>query len=302
MASDKSQTVSSRPFLIRLAATLIFAVAAHAGAQRQDVPYVPTPPNVVDAMLQLAGVGPADYLIDLGSGDGRIVIAAAKKYGARGLGVEIEGSLVSDSRREAQRQGVSDRAEFQERNLFITDLSRATVVTMYLFPQVIMQLRPRLLAELKPGTRVVSHEFDMDNWLPDERMKIAVPDKPYGPPFSEIYLWIVPANVAGGWRWQLDVGGWPVAYEIVLQQTFQMLAGDPVVEGKPARIESGRMRGEEIRFMLTAELGGRTLRHEFTGRASGDAISGKVRLDGGGEVGWNAVRVKSGSIGVPGDE
>src|SRR5262245_25840001 len=298
MASAKSQTVNLRSFVI-WAATATFSVAASAGAQRQDVPYIPTPPNVVDAMLQLARVGPADYLIDLGWGDGRIVIAAARKYGARGLGVEIEGRLVSDSRREAARHGVSDRTEFQERNLFIADLGRATIVTMYLFPQVIMQLRPRLLAELKPGTRVVSHEFDMGNWLPDERMKIAVPDKPYGPPFSEIYLWIVPANVAGAWRWRLDVGGTPVAYEIALQPTFQMLAGNPVVDGKPASLESGRLRGDEIRFMLALELGGRTVRHEFTGRAAGDAISGKVRLDGGSELGWNAVRVKAGSIGVP---
>lgn len=262
----------------------------------QDVPYVPTPANVVDTMLQMARVGPADYVIDLGSGDGRIVIAAAKKYGARGLGVDIDGSLVASSRREAERQGVAGRAEFQERNLFITDISSATVLTMYLFPQVIMRLRPRILAELKPGTRVVSHDFDMDNWRPDDHRKVSVPDKPFGPPSSEIYLWIVPANAAGVWRWRLDVGGVPIAYELALQQTFQMLAGNPVVGGKSARIEGGRMRGDEIRFMLTAELGGRQVRHEFTGRAAGDAISGTVKLDGGSELGWNAVRVKPGSI------
>ena len=288
----------SRRSLLRLAAAIAVAILAvpHAGAQMQDVPYVPTPPGVVDAMLQIARVGPADYVIDLGSGDGRIVIAAAKKYGARGLGVDIDGVLVSNSRREAERQGVAGRTEFHERNLFITDISNATVLTMYLFPQVIMQLRPRFLKELKPGSRVVSHEFDMGSWRADDRLRIAVPDKPYGPPSSEIYLWIVPANAAGAWQWRLDIGGAVVDYELTLRQTFQMLTGRPVVAGKAARLEEGRMRGEEIRFMLIAELGGRQVRHEFVGRAAGDAISGKVKLDGGSELGWNAVRVKAGSI------
>ena len=290
--------MNRRSLLRRLAtaiAVTIFA-APQARAQMQDVPYVPTPANVVEAMLKMARVGPADFVIDLGSGDGRIVIAAVKQYGARGFGVDIDGSLVSESRREAERQGVAGRAEFHERNLFITDISRATVLTMYLFPQVIMRLRPRILAELKPGTRVVSHDFDMDKWRPDDRLKVPVPDKPFGPPSSETYLWIVPANAAGVWQWRLDVGGAPVAYELALQQTFQMLAGNPVVGGKPARIEGGRMRGDEIRFVLTADLGGRQVRHEFTGRAAGDVISGKVKLDGGSELSWNAVRVKAGSI------
>ena len=265
-------------------------------AQDAHVPYVPTPANVVDTMLKMARVGPADYVVDLGSGDGRIVIAAAKKFGASGFGVDIDGRLVSESRREAQRQGVADRAEFYERNLFITDISRATVLTMYLFPQVIMELRPRLIAELKPGTRVVSHEFDMGKWRQDERATVPVPDKPYGPPSSEVFLWYVPANAAGTWQWRIDAGGAPVTYEVALEQTFQMLSGKPVVGGKPARIENGRMRGEEIRFTLLAEIGGREVRHEFTGRAAGDAISGKAKLDGAGEVGWNAVRVKRGAI------
>ena len=132
----------------------------------------------------------------LGSGDGRIVIAAAKKHGARGFGVEIDGALVSDARREAERQGVAGRAEFRAQPVHHRH-RRATVLTMYLFPAVNMQLRPRLFAQLKPGTRVVSHEFDFGNWKPDERVKVPFPDKPYGPPSSDVYLWIVPANAAG---------------------------------------------------------------------------------------------------------
>src|ERR1051325_10877652 len=142
---------------------LCACVAGLACAQQSDVPYVPTPPNVVEAMLEIAKVGPNDYLIDLGSGDGRILITAAKKYGTRGLGVDLDGSLVSDAKREARRQGVADRVEFLEQNLFITDIDKATVLTAYLFPQVNMELRPRLFAELRPGTRVVSHEFDFGN-------------------------------------------------------------------------------------------------------------------------------------------
>ena len=265
-------------------------------AQALDVPYVPTPQAVVDEMLRIAQVGAKDYLIDLGSGDGRIVIAAVKARGARGLGVDLDGGLVQTARREAERQGIADRAVFHQRNLFVTEIGAATVLTMYLFPGVIMQLRPRLLAELKPGARVVSHDFDMGDWLPDERKTVAVPDKPHGPPRSEVYLWIVPANAAGAWRWQLDVGGTPVAYEVALEQKFQMLAGTPVVGGAPARLEGGRMRGDEIRLRLAAAIGGREVRHECTGRIAGDTISGTARLDGGGEVVWNAARVTRGSI------
>src|SRR6185436_6395928 len=127
-------------------------------AASEDVPFITTPDNVTMTMLQIARVNAQDYVIDLGSGDGRIVITAAKRYGARGLGVDLDGALVSEAKREARRQGVADRVEFLEQNLFITDIDKATVLTSYLFPQVNMELRPRFFAELKPGTRIVSHE------------------------------------------------------------------------------------------------------------------------------------------------
>ena len=238
----------SRRTLLRAAAAMLVALALPpraAPAQTSDVPYVPTPQAVVDEMLRIAQVGPQDYVIDLGSGDGRIVIAAAKTHGARGFGVDLDGGLVNAARREAERQGVAARAAFHERNLFVTDIGDATVVTMYLFPSVNLQLRPRLFEQLKPGTRVVSHDFDMGDWTPDARATVPVPDKRYGPPRSEVYLWIVPANAAGTWRWQLEVGGAPVAYEVALEQTFQMLAGKPVVGGRagaPGRRENARRR------------------------------------------------------------
>ena len=263
-----------------------------APAQSSDVPYVPTPPAVVDEMLRMAQVGAQDYIIDLGSGDGRIVIAAVKTHGARGFGVDLDGGLVNAAQREAQRQGIAGRAAFYERNLFATDIGDATVVTMYLLPSVNLQLRPRLFEQLKPGTRVVSHDFDMGDWTPDARTTVPVPGKRYGPPRSEVYLWIVPADAAGTWRWQLEVGGASVAYEVALDQTFQVLSGKPVVGGAPARLEGGKMRGDEIRLQLTAAIGGREVRHDFSGRAAGDTITGPARLDGGNELVWNAARVQ----------
>jgi len=281
----------------RRAAALLVALPALAPAADQhphaDVPYIPTPPAVVDAMLELAGVGPRDYVIDLGSGDGRIVIAAARHRGARGFGVEIDSELVQAARRAAQHEGVARQVEFKVQDLFGTDLGQATVVAMYLYPRLMIQLRPRLFAELKPGSRVVSHDFDMAGWKPDARVTVPVPGKPYGPPSSDAYLWIVPANVAGTWTWRAADG---VDYELTLLQTFQMLEGKAVIGGRPGRVEGGRMRGDEISLMLTAEVGGRALSHEMRGRVAGDAISGKVRLPGGGERDWKATRVKRGSI------
>ena len=282
----------------RCAAVLLAVLSAAAGAAQQhpsaDVPYVPTPQVVVDEMLRMAKVGPADYVIDLGSGDGRIVITAAKKLGARGLGVDIDGALVSDARREARRQGVAGLVEFHERNLFVTDISRATVLTLYLFPSVIMQLRPRLFADLKPGTRVVSHEFGMENWLPDARATVPVPNKPYGPPSSEVYLWVVPANAAGVWRWRLE-GGATADYELVLRQAFQMLEGSPSAGGRALRLVNGRIRGEAIAFTLVTTADGRAVREEYSGRIEGDSISGQVRF-GNDEREWRATRVRRGNI------
>jgi hypothetical protein len=276
----------------------LLGLATVAAAQTADVPYVPTSTNVVEAMLALAKVGSDDYLIDLGSGDGRIVIAAAKKYGTRGFGVDIDGALVSGAQREAQRQGVSDKVSFFTRNLFVTDISKATVVTMYLFPQVNMRLRPRLLKELRPGTRIVSHEFDLGDWQPDSKLTVAVPDKPYGAPSSDVFLWIVPADASGKWRWRLAVGGAARDYELTLEQTFQMLQGDPLVAGKGARFASGRVRGEQVGFTLAADIDGREVHHEFSGRISGDSINGTVAVRGGVSAQWQATRSAPGKLNI----
>lgn len=274
------------------AVALVFWCGSGAAATVQpDVPYVPTPPAVVDAMLKLADVRERDYVIDLGSGDGRILIAAAKRHGARGYGVEIDGDLVSAARAEAQRQGVAGRVEFREENLYITDFSRASVMTLYLYPKLLMDLRPRFIADLRPGSRIVSHDFDMDDWPPDARLTVPVPGKPYGPPHSEVFLWVVPENAAGAWRWRSEAG----EVNLELNQAFQMLDGRGRVGQQEARVEQGRMRGAEIRFILTSPGQGNAARLEYSGRVNGDTIEGTMTA-GGREAGWTATRIRRGSI------
>jgi predicted methyltransferase len=169
----------------------LFVVSATAQTET-DVPFVVTPDNVTREMLKLADVKASDYVIDLGSGDGRIVIVAAKQFGARGLGVEIVPELVDKSRDNARKAGVAERAEFRVQDLFATDLSRATVITMYLLPEVNLQLKPRLL-KLKPGTRIVSHDWDMGpDWPPDRTVEVDAPDKPIGrEKKSRLHLWVI---------------------------------------------------------------------------------------------------------------
>jgi SAM-dependent methyltransferase len=256
--------------------------------QAADVPYVPTPWNVVDAMLKLAAVGPDDYLIDLGSGDGRIVITAAKKIGTRGFGVDLDDNLVRTANREAERQGVKDRAAFYTRNLFDTDMAKASVISMYLLHSVNLRLRP-LLFKLKPGTRIVSHDFDMAAWTPDEKMSIAVPNKSYGPPSSEIFLWIMPADVSGRWRWQMGDASKAEA-EVTLEQTFQMLAGNGQVAGARALVRDARVRGEHVTFTLMIERDGRVQHQQFSGRISGESIEGRTTADGV-QTPWRAARI-----------
>jgi SAM-dependent methyltransferase len=175
-----------------LAIFLLVAVCAAPAQQGEEVPFITSPDNVTLEMLRLANVGPGDHVVDLGSGDGRIVILAAKQFGATGLGVEIDPRLVEVSRRNARDAGVADRVDFVQQDLFETDLAKATVITMYLLPEVNMQLRPKLLA-LKPGTRIVSHDWDLGDWKPQQTSVVPVPDKQVGlEKSSRVHLWVVP--------------------------------------------------------------------------------------------------------------
>lgn len=280
-----------RTWVNLLLAALCWQVTA---AQASDVPYVPTPMNVVDAMLALGGVGPNDYLIDLGSGDGRISIRAATRFGTRGMGVDLDDRLVRLALAEARKQGVADKVTFEARNLFSTDISRATVVTTYLLHSINLQLRPRLFEQLKPGTRIVSHDFDFSGWPPDQAITIDVPDKPYGAPRSDIMLWVVPANVAGVWQWSLPGGA---AYEMRLEQKFQMPVGAAVAQGQPLRLTEARVKGDAVTFTLTGEAGVQ----RYTGRIDGNSISGEVVLRSVERaLPWRAQRIKTGKINISG--
>jgi Methyltransferase domain len=191
-------------------------------APADEVPYIQTPGNVVDAMLAIAEVGPKDYVVDLGSGDGRIVIAAAKQYHARGLGIDYDRTLITESRANAAREGVSDSARFLQQDIFLADFRDATVVTMYLLPEVNLEIRPLILFGLRPGTRVVSHDWDMGDWEPDRRVVVAAPEKIVGlKKESTIYLWVVPARVAGYWRGTLTGPGGEESVVIEFAQRFQ---------------------------------------------------------------------------------
>ena len=193
-----------------MAGALMLALAAAVMAQDfGDTPYVQTPQNVVDAMLKTAKVTAKDYVIDLGSGDGRLVITAAKRHGARGFGVDLDKRLVQLANENAAKAGVADRAKFYARDLFETDLSPASVITIYLLPEVNLMARSKLLA-LAPGTRIVSHDYGIGDWLPDAEFEMDAPGKPVGrSQKSKVLYWVVPDQVAGRWLWQIDDGGKP---------------------------------------------------------------------------------------------
>ena len=273
-----------------------------AWAAEPTVPYVPTPQEVVDKMLAMAKVTPNDFLIDLGSGDGRIVVTAAKKHGARGFGVDLNPVRIGEAVANAMKNGVSDRAEFYQRNLFETDLSPASVVTMYLLPRVNMELRPRLL-NLQAGTRIVSHDFDMDDWKPEETVHLEVKEK-YGSAGGtrSIYFWVVPAKVAGNWNWEQSVGGKAQNLELALEQKFQVISGALRVNGNAVKIADAKLRGDQIAFSATATLNGGPVKMTFSGRVSGDNIFGNVALSGArsqSQLEWTAARSsKAGALQV----
>ena len=219
------------------------------GQPGKDVVWVPTPQVVVDKMLDMAKVTPADFVMDLGSGDGRTVITAAKR-GARALGIEYNPDMVALSKENAQAAGVTSRAEFRQADLFQTDLSRATVITMFLLPEINKKLRPAIL-KLKPGTRVVSNTFTMGEWQPDETFTVT---QGCESSWCTVLFWLVPAEVAGSYK--------TAAGDLVLKQEFQMLKGTLTAGGKTVPVE-GKVLGEEI----TLTTGAKTLRGKKNGAA-----------------------------------
>jgi len=267
-----------------------------AAAQPYDAPYVPTPQVVVDAMLRMARVGPRDVLIDLGSGDGRIVITAAKRYGARGVGVDLDESLLALANDAAGREGVSALASFRRENLYETDLSSASVITSYLLPEMNLKLRPRLLA-LAPGTRIVAHDYHFGDWLPDERETLRVPEKKVGEPgVSYVYLWVVPARVGGRWRTEVASGDGALPIELDIAQDFQVVNGHALVGGKRMPLHAAFLQGADLHFGIDVPDGAGARRHSFRGRVSGSDIHGVVAAREAGawrEREWRAQRVSA---------
>lgn len=282
-------------FVVAIVFAGIALMASGARAQDfGDTPYVQTPQNVVDRMLQIAKVGPADYVIDLGSGDGRMIITAARKYGARGFGVDLDRRLVELANKRAKSEGVADKAVFYERDLYETDLKDASVVTIYLLPEVNLMVRPRLLATLKPGTRVVAHDYDMGEWRPDQQLVMDAPGKPVGrDQKSKVFFWVIPGNAAGKWRWELPVGGKPAAFDLTLTQNFQDIKGTVSIDGTSMPLENARLSGEEISFTVT-DPRDRT-RYDFSGHIAGQAISGGANVTAANaqrRLEWNAQRTE----------
>lgn len=251
------------------------------GQEGKDVIWVPTPQALVDRMLQIAGVTAKDYVVDLGSGDGRTVITAAKKLGARALGIEYNPDMVELSKRNAAKEGVAGRATFMKADIFETDFSDATVITMYLLPQLNLKLRPKI-SGMKPGTRVVSHAFSMDDWQPDQIETVEG---------RTAYLWIVPAKVEGTWRWEFPSGG-PRSYELLLRQHFQMVEGLVRADNKTGQVRNLKLRGDRITFSVMEFAGVETvIQRDFAGRVSGNTIEGTMKLPNGtGEMKWTATR------------
>jgi len=254
-----------------------------------DVPYVPTPTEVVDEMLRLAGVKAGDVLYDLGCGDGRIVIAAAKRYGVKAAGIDIDPLRIQESNANAAAAGLTGKVRFIQQDLFETDFRDATVITMYLLTSVNLRLRPKLLADLKPGTRLVSHSFEMGEWRPDKTSLVATS---FGDE-RDVHFWIVPANVTGRWEWDLADGDRSIHYVLEAAQEFQDVTATGKQGDWPLAVGDIRLAGDVLSFRIEAEADGKMLSTLYEGRVSGDRIAGTVRPAGAvkaAAVAWKASR------------
>jgi hypothetical protein len=281
--------------LLRLAAALLAALllALPAAAQQKpkanqpyepqvgqagkDVIWVPTPDEVVDRMLRMAQVTANDYVIDLGAGDGKIAIAAAKNFGARSMGIEYNPEMAKHAQGNVEKAGVTGRARIVQGDIFVTDFTQATVITMYLLPALNLKLRPQILA-MRPGTRVVSHSFTMDDWEADETSSMDG---------RRAYFWVVPANVAGNWMLEVTGGGASEKMELTLEQRYQKIEGNLGLGAIQGGLRDARLRGFNIAFSYVDNKG---VRRDLAGRVSGGRMEGGFRADNGTEGRWVATK------------
>jgi hypothetical protein len=245
----------------------------------RTAPYVPSPDGVVSEMLDMADVGPADTLIDMGSGDGRIVLTAVKLRGAQGLGIEIQENLVALSIAAARRDGIAERARFVRQDLFETDVSWASVVTLYLLPETVNALDGKLRRELRPGARVLTHDYPIAGWLPESWKRFDQPEKKdaTGVPSATIYLYRIPAQVGGPWRAAVPVQVSTQPVSLAMRQQWQKLDGIATVGRREVPLDDVVLRGEQVSFALRL---GRDRIARFTGRATDGRIEGRVDVDG----------------------
>ncbi|HEX9396832.1 MAG TPA: methyltransferase domain-containing protein [Burkholderiales bacterium] len=243
-------------------------------------PYVPSPQSVVSDMLRYADVTDKDFLIDLGSGDGRIVLTAAKVFGARGFGVEIKDDLVKKSNEAALKEGLADRVKFMKQDLFKTDMSQATVITMYLLPDTVNLLKDKFLNELRPGTRIVSHDYPLTGWIPEKYVQMDLEAKVEisGVTTTLIYLYVVPAKVQGRWTATMPAAVSRQPASLNLRQQLTRISGSLRLDGQDVPLEEATLRGDKISFRLSGRRG------EFTGQVKGKSIEGTVD----GKAPWSA--------------
>jgi len=257
-----------------------FAMAEDLKPVKDAGPYVPSPQSVVADMLRHADVNDKDFLIDLGSGDGRIVLTAAKVFGARGFGVEIKDDLVTKSNLAAKNEGLADRVKFIKQDLFKTDMSEATVITMYLLPDTVNLLKDKFLAELKPGTRIVSHDYPLTGWIPEKYVQMDLEDKVQisGVTTTLIYLYVVPAKVAGNWSAQMPPAVSKAPATLSLRQQLTRVSGTLRLDGKELPLEDVKLRGDRLTFKVAGRKG------EYAGQIKGKSIEGTFD----GKTPWSA--------------
>jgi len=280
LATDRPARGGHRAGLVLLALALSLATATARCALKEGEPppYITTPQLVVDRMLTLAKVDADDFVVDLGAGDGRIVVTAARRWGARGLGVEIRSDLVALGRKNAEQAGVADRTRFEMQDALRTDLAQASVLTLYLGPELNEKLMPRILATMRPGSRVVSHDFAIGVWQPDAVERFDVPEKNFGRGGeSTIMLWIVPAEASGRWRAEFVGPDGARTEEFSIGQAFQRIEG-VLHRGNPgAALRNATLNGPRVRFDAPVGTGDGTL--TFSAAVAGDTMKGSVRIE-----------------------
>lgn len=306
---EKKKRFLKKSLIGLFAATLIFLSGAAAQQKRPDVPFVPTPDEVVSEMLKMAQVSKDDVVYDLGCGDGRIVITAASKLGCRGVGIDIDPERIRESRQNAIEAGVSDRVQFIQMDLFEADISEATVVTLYLLSEVNLRLRPKLLRELNPGTRIVSHEFSMGKWEPDASSSVKTGDyrdeqvldywdehtvEYWG--LHNVYFWVIPGNVTGTWK--LTIPDIPGKNEFTLKfdQEFQRVRGEAFdgASSIPVFITDEKIKGNMFQFTMEGKLERRTENLHFEGSVRDHIMQGTLKIEGSpgkAKIKWKAERV-----------